>query len=191
MLPSTAFNYCGVDFESSILRILFHPNNLGTNLDQAGENLEIAISKAPQPEGAPSLSFVARHSAKKDWDTEIIPILEACQKLLQNPKLKFEPGFNEQGKILKGAKDVRDDWERNLGAFTKSYYESFKDELEREKFGEDEMLREGFQEAVPEGVIKFRVVEKLKGESGYNEIVLEDGALIIQVGLFFHLNWRS
>jgi hypothetical protein len=179
LVPSTAFSYSGVDIESGRLRILFHPNCLGSNITHAGEALADAVSKAPQPEGAPSLSFKARASIKADYDSQIVEILEKCQKLLENPKLKFEPGFEDLGKGLKDGKDVRDDWETNLGAFARGYYESFKDVLEREKFGEDEMLREGFQEGIPAGIVKLRVVEKLN--SGYNETVLEDGALIIQV----------
>jgi hypothetical protein len=183
MIPSTAFSYCGVDIESGRLRLHFHPNCLGTNINNAADRLADAISKAPQPEGSPSLSFAARASVKADYDAKISEILEKCRKLLENPKLKFEPGFEELGKGLKGGKDVRDDWETNLGDFARRYFESFKDVLEREKFGDDELLREGFGEGVPEGVVKLKVVEKLK--SGYNEIVVEDGALIIQVRLIW------
>ncbi len=58
--------------------------------------------------------------------------------------------------------------------------------LEREKFGEDEMLREGFEEGIPKGIVKLRLVDVLKN-GGYNEVVLDDGTLSIQVS---HLwNW--
>ena len=81
--------------------------------------------------------------------------------------------------MLKGGKDVRDDWERNLGSFAKGYYESFVSVLEREKFGEDELLREGFEEAVEKGIVKLRIVEKLVNGS-YNEILLEEGTVVMQ-----------
>jgi hypothetical protein len=181
MIAGTKFTYCGVDFLDGVLRIVFNPDALGSNVSNAADNLAAELSNAPQPEGALSLSFIARSSIKKDYDTKITEILEKCQALLQNPKLKFDPGFENLGKALKGGKDVRDDWEGNLGSFAKSYFESFKDVLEREKFGDDELLREGFEEGVPEAVVKLRVVEKLN--SGYNETVLEDGVLIIQVSL--------
>jgi hypothetical protein len=78
--------------------------------------------------------------------------------------------------MLKGGKGVRDDWETNIGDFVKKYYESFVEQLEREKFGDDDMLREGFAEAVPSGVVKFQIVEQM---SGYNGIKTEDGALVL------------
>lgn len=105
-------------------------------------------------------------------------MLEKARTALQNPELKFEPDFDSLGAMLKKGKDVRDDWERNLGNFAVKYYESFADTLVREKFGDDEMLREGFEEGVPKGVVKLRIVEKM---SGYNGMVLEDGALVMQV----------
>lgn len=88
---------------------------------------------------------------------------------------------------MKGNKDARDDWETNLGGFTLSYFESFVSVLERKKFAEDELLREGFAEAVEKGIVRFRVVDKLP--SGYNEIVLDDGAVAIQVYPF--LSWSA
>lgn len=179
MICSKTFSYCGTDIADGNLRLNFSPDYLGTNISNVAENLADAVSKAPQPAGAPSLSFAARAGVKKDYDEKIGDILEKCQKILQNPNLKFEPDFDALGAALKGGKDVRDDWERNLGSFALAYYESFKDVLEREKFSEDEMLREGFEEGVPEGIVKLRVAEKIK--ESYNEVVLDGGALVIQV----------
>jgi hypothetical protein len=158
---------------------MFHPNNLGSNIDNVAQEIGKALSTAPQPEGAPSLSFIARHSIKADYDEPIIKLLEKARKALHNPKFEFDPGFNELGVMLKNGKDVRDDWESNLGSFAVSYIESFVDKLERENFEQDDLLREGFKESVPKGVLKLRLAEKLS--SGYNEILLDDGAIVIQV----------
>jgi hypothetical protein len=137
------------------------------------------LSTAPQPEGAPALSYIARHSIKTDYEVQSAALLEKARKALHNPKFEFDPGFEAQGLMLKGNKDARDDWETNLGSFVLSYFESFVSQLETEKFGEDDLLREGLEEACPKNVIRMRLVEKLS--SGYNEILLEDGALVIQV----------
>jgi hypothetical protein len=175
---STAFSYCGSTISDSKLNIVFNPNCLGTNVNDALYEVAKVISEAPQPEGAPKLSFAARHAVATDYDPAIGDLLEKARAALQNPKLEFEPDFDGLGKMLKGSKDVRDDWERNLGSFAVKYYESFVDTLVSEKFGEDEMLREGFEEGVPKGVVKLRIVEKM---SGYNAILVEDGVLILQV----------
>jgi hypothetical protein len=175
---STACSYCGCTISDQKLNIIFNPNYLGTNVNDALYEIAKVVSEAPQPEGAPKLSFAARHSVATNYEPEIGELLQKARTALQNPKLEFEPDFDALGAMLKNGKDVRDDWERNLGNFAKLYYESFVDTLLREKFGEDEMLREGFEESVPKGVVKLRIVEKM---SGYNGLLVEDGALIMQV----------
>ena len=148
------------------------------------QDLDKALSEAPQPAGASPLSYAARHSIKTDYDTKIDAMTENVRKVLQNDSFKLEPDFEALGAGLKGGKDVRDDWETNLGSFAKSYFESFMDVIVREKFADDELLREGFAEIVTAGIVKLRVVEKLTGATGgnsYNESVVEDGVLIIQV----------
>jgi hypothetical protein len=60
------------------------------------------------------------------------------------------------------------------------YFEGFVGQLEYQKFGEDEMLREGFNEGVEKGIVEFRVLEKMKFET-YCECEIEDGVLYLQV----------
>jgi len=179
LIPSEKFSYSGCEVADGKLNLLFHPNNLGSNIGHVAQDLGKALSEAPQPEGASTLSYIARHSVKVDYEPKIGALLEKARKALQNEKFVFEPAFEELGKMLKnGGKDVRDDWETNLGSFAVKYFESFVDQLEREKFGEDEMLREGLEELAPKGVCRLRLVEKLGG--GYNEILVVDGELVIQ-----------
>ena len=52
--------------------------------------------------------------------------------------------------------------------------------MTNKKFGEDDMLQEGFNEAVEKNQIAFRIVEELRKGSGYSEIFIEDGVLYIQ-----------
>jgi len=179
LVPSTKIDYCGTEVADGQLQLLFHPNNLGTNISNVAEKLAKTLSTAPQPSGAPSLSYAARHSIKTDYDPKIAAVLETARKSLQNHKLELQPDFDALGEKLMGSKDVRDDWETNLGGFALSYFESFVSVLEREKFGEDDRLREGFEEGVYKGVVKLRLVDKLTKE-GYNEIVLDHGAVVIQ-----------
>ncbi|KAN0116896.1 hypothetical protein V8E51_002873 [Hyaloscypha variabilis] len=179
LLASPKFSYCGSDVQDGQFRLLFHPDKLGTNINDVAQKIAEALSAAPQPEGASTLSYAARHSIKTEYTSKIVPVLEKAQKLLQNPKLEFQPGFEALGAKLKSGKDVRDDWETNLGNFATKYFEGFVDVLEREKFGEDDLLREGFEEGVPKGIVQLKLVDALKN-GGYNETLLEDGALTIQ-----------
>lgn len=179
---SPKFSYCGNDIEEGKLRLLFNPSCLGTNIDHAGQKLSETISAAPQPEGASPLSYAARNSIKTDYDAKIGSYLEQARKALQNEKFAFDPSWEQLAAGLKAGKDVRDDWETNLGNFATNYFEGFVSALTSQGFHEDEMLREGLEEAVPNGVLKLRIVEKLTtGQSSYSEITLDNGDLIIQV----------
>ncbi|KAE9376475.1 hypothetical protein N431DRAFT_479727 [Stipitochalara longipes BDJ] len=179
LLASPKFSYCGSDVQDGQFRLLFHPDKLACNINDVGQKIAEALSTAPQPEGASTLSYAARHSIKTDYTTKIEPVLEKARKLLQNPKLEFQPGFEALGAKLKTGKDVRDDWETNLGSFSLKYLDAFVDVLAREKFGEDDMLREGFEEGVPKGIVQLKLVDALKN-GGYNETLLDDGVLTIQ-----------
>lgn len=185
LIPSEKFSYSGCEVQDGKLSLMFHPKNLGSNIGHVAQELAVALSTAPQPSGAPSLSYIARHSVKVEYEPEIVNLLAKARKALHNEKFEFEPNFDALGEMLKKGKDVRDDWERNLGSFAKSYFESFVDQLEREKFGEDDLLREGLEECAPKNVLRLRLVEKLA--SGYNEILLDDGALVIQVSFFWNV----
>jgi len=53
--------------------------------------------------------------------------------------------------------------------------------MKYQKFGEDDLLQEGFLEAVPELEFVFRIVDKLKDkDSSYCEVELADGKLYLQ-----------
>ena len=179
LIPSPKFSYCGCDVEEGKLRLLFHPEKLGTNISHVGQEPAETLSTAPQPAGAPSLSYTARHSIKTDYDPKIGALVEKGRKLLHNADFRFDPDFDALGAKLKEGKDVSENWESNLGSYAFKYFESFVDALEREKFGDDELLREGLEEGVSKSTVKLRLVDSLK--SGYNEVLIDDGVLLVQV----------
>jgi hypothetical protein len=172
----TEFTYGGMSVKDGKLHIVFHPEKLGTNIDNCGDNIAVALSSAPQPTGASPLSFAARASIKADYDPKIGAMQEKARKILQNDKFTFVPGFEGLAEAFKGNKEVRDDWETNLGSFVLKYFESFMDKIAYAKFETDDMLREGLEEAAPKNTLEVKVVDKC---SGYNEITLEDGSLVI------------
>lgn len=176
LAAGTDFTYGGMSVKDSKLQIIFHPEKLGTNIDNCGDNIAKALSEAPQPAGASALSFAARASIKADYDPKIDAMQEKARKILQNDKFTFVPGFEGLAEAFKGNKEVRDDWETNLGSFVLQYFESFVDKIVYEKFESDDMLREGLEEAAPKNTLEVKVVDKCKG---YNDIVKEDDSLVI------------
>jgi hypothetical protein len=120
-----------------------------------------AISAAAQPTGSSEANYAARHSVKIYWEPRSDELLQRAIKQLKNPELQFDLNFEEIAGILKNAKGVSSDWEEQFGIFIYDYFKSIVAQLEREKFIDDEMLQEGFLEAVPKSLVKLRVVEKI------------------------------
>ncbi|KAK0763752.1 hypothetical protein N5P37_003137 [Trichoderma harzianum] len=179
------FSYCGCKISpAGQLVILFREGYLGTNTDYACslENLEGALNEAPSAAvtGHRPMSFVARAAIRSDWDTEVESIKSKLSKILKKD-IAVVPQFEQVFDKLSAAKDAPDVWERNLGMYLKMYYEGLINYLEYQKFGEDDMLYEAFNEGVDKATVVFRIVDK--GElkhSTYNECVIEDGTLILQ-----------
>ncbi|KAI1463566.1 uncharacterized protein F4812DRAFT_468646 [Daldinia caldariorum] len=182
------FLYCGADVHEGKLRILFAPGKLGTNIDSAldHEVLAKALNDAPTPasDNAPALSFAARSSISRDYGPKAEQIRAQIAEILTKPDIKLSPNFEDTFATLQkageaGEPDFRSDWEGLLGEFTRLYWEGLVNQLKSQKFDEDELLREGFHEAVEKGEIAFRIVDALK-YSSYCECEVEDGVLYLQ-----------
>jgi hypothetical protein len=172
--------YCGCDIHDGTLRVLFQENNLGTNISNATSitALEDALTAATP---AAALSYSARHSIATEWEAGVEALQKKIGAQLNNPKIVLDPNFEAVYAALNAAPVVakdRPDWEKQLGYMMQQYYEGLLWTLQCAKFETDDMLQEGFEEAVDKGIIRFRIVEKL-GRS-YNETVIEDGVLYLQ-----------
>ncbi|KAM5353970.1 hypothetical protein ACJ41O_000620 [Fusarium nematophilum] len=173
-------SYCGCKVSSSgELVVLFSEGNLGSNIDYAleGSNLTKALNEAPSSGDEQSMSYTARTSISKDYEPEISRAQEKLNKIL-GQEIAIVPNFEGNFAKLKAGKNVRDDFESNLGSFTRLYFEALNSYLENEKFGEDEMLQEGLLEAVEGRAVHFRIVDETK--RSYNETVIEGGILYLQ-----------
>ncbi len=175
------FSYCGCDVLDGKLRILFREKNLGTNLDHAAneENLTKALTEAPSD--AP-LNFLARKGIRTDYDAKIAGTRKKIADLLGKSAdaITLTPNFEANFTKLTGNKDVRDDWQNNLGNFTFLYFDAVPWSLKNMNAADDEMIREGVLEAVSTNEYSFRIVDKLQGDSSYCECVVEDGILFLQ-----------
>ncbi|KAK9442302.1 hypothetical protein VB005_03361 [Metarhizium brunneum] len=174
------FTYCGCEVsESGGLVILFGPDALGTNIDSAAseENLTKALNAASAP-GLP-MSYVARRSIRDEYDAQIVPIQARINEQLGR-EITLRPGFEEAFEKLKAAADADDHWEVNLGMYVREYFDALASWLEYNKAKDDEMVREGVNEAAERGEVLFRVVDDGVVKSGYNETVVEGGALYLQ-----------
>ncbi|KAH0497416.1 hypothetical protein TgHK011_004719 [Trichoderma gracile] len=179
------FTYCGCKISpTGQLVILFREGCLGVNIDYACslENLEAALNEAPRTASAGDLpmSFAARAAIRSDWDGEVQAIEEKLKEVLKKD-IAVVPQFEQAFDKLSAAKDAPENWQQNMGLFVKLYFEGLVRYLEYQKFGEDDMLYEAFNETIDKATVAFRIVDKgqLK-HSTYNECVIEDGTLILQ-----------
>lgn len=181
------FTYGGVDVHEGNLRILFAPGNLGTNIDYALEKATLlkALNEAPAPAGSSEpMSFSARTGIRQDYDPKVEAIRVKIGELIGKSDIKLNPNFEDTFEKLKAESQVkktelREDWQSSLGSYAISYFDGLVSQLQWQKFEDDELLQEGFQEAVSKGEIAFRIVDKLKYNS-YCEADVEDGVLYLQ-----------
>jgi hypothetical protein len=184
------YSYCGPAIQDGQVVILFSAKQLGTNSYYALSESEFqkALNSAPPPPSANGhtspMSYAARTSIKQDWDPKIEELQKQIGTLLEMPDIKLEPNFESNFAVFKAKASekksgIRDDWESYLGSFTYQYFEGLMSTLQWKEFGDDDMLREGFQEGVSKGEVQFKVVEKLE-KGNYNECLLKDGVLYMQ-----------
>ncbi|CAI0645191.1 unnamed protein product [Colletotrichum noveboracense] len=180
-------SYCGVTVKDGKLALVFSEGNLGTNVDYAidSQGLLKALNEAPPAPGAEAaMSYAARTSVRQEYDEKIEETRKKLGDMLEKPDIVLVPNFETNfAKIMEESKkkksEVRDDWESNLGNFTRMYFEGLVYQMGYQKFDEDDLLREGFNEAVDKGEIHFRIVDKMSYAT-YGEVVVEDGAVYVQ-----------
>ncbi|SPO07090.1 uncharacterized protein DNG_09784 [Cephalotrichum gorgonifer] len=178
---ASRFSYCGVDIHEGKLRLLFA--QFATNIDDTCDPSKVlqALNEAPPPPGeeAPKLSVVVQKGIRDEYEPAAESIRSQIAEILQKPDFKVTPGFEGVYEALSKENGARDDWQGNVGPFVKLYFEAFVNTLRSEKFGEDDLLQEGFNEAVEKEEVAFRIVDKLV-KGSYNEPVVEDGVLYLQ-----------
>jgi hypothetical protein len=182
------FSYCGCDIFDGKIRILFKEGNMGVNISYALDQdvLMTALNSAPPAADAgATMSYTARTAIRQDYDPKIDENRKKIADMLEKPDFKLNPNFEANFNALKAAagkkkSEVRDDWEKNIGYLSLSYFEGLVSQMDYQKFGDDEMMREGFNEAVESGEVVLRIVDKLS-KGSYNEVLIENGILYIQV----------
>lgn len=175
------YNGCAVTPEGK-LAILFNQDRLAVNIDDCLEEdkLTKALNNAPTASSS-AMSYVARSSIETEWEQQAEQVKKSFAEILQT-EVTLDPNFQHTYEALKAAADPNDNhWERNIGNFTRFYYEALASGLKSQKFDSDEMMREALVEAVEKGTVAFRVVEEGKMKALYNESVFEDGVLYMQV----------
>lgn len=178
----TKFSYGGLVVKDGTLRLVFAKGSFASNVSDVSRDFSTALNNAAQSQGGKGwrTNMKARQSVREDYDPKVEAVRKAIADLTGIADIKLNPNWEENANKLADAPKVRDDWETRLGRFTLDYYDSLRQQLSRAGFKDDDLLCETIQEAVSKKEIKMRIVEKLTKSSAYNEVVLEDGVLVIQ-----------
>jgi len=187
--------YCGTDVKDGVLRIVFAEGKLGTNthyaiqksdLEKALNEAEPAAASAAASGGARPMSYSARTSVRNDWPKHENDVKEKVAEQLGKSEddIKLRPDFEDvyaKLKVEAGRKNtnLQENWESRLGETMGSYFAALASTLKEKGFEDDEMLKEGFVDAVPNCEVAFRIVDKLKYDS-YCECVVENEVLYLQ-----------
>ncbi|KAH7347659.1 hypothetical protein B0T11DRAFT_143395 [Plectosphaerella cucumerina] len=177
------FSYSSIGIQDGKLMLLFRPDALGSNISYAAQEDQLFPALNAVPSDAP-LSFLARHSIKTEYDAKIDAVQKSIAAQIGKPDVKLVPNFEEAFATLKAAaavkgSEVREDWEKQLGYLVEQYFEGLDWQLKNIKIESDDLVQEGFNEAVEKGELVFRLVEKLQ-YGLYGEVVIEDGVLYLQ-----------
>ncbi|KAF4462926.1 hypothetical protein FALBO_10255 [Fusarium albosuccineum] len=170
------YNGCKVSPEGELI-ILFTEGNLGVNVDDATERSKLAQALNEGPSRGKPMSYIARTSIRTNYDPKISEVQRKLKDIL-GQDIALVPNFEDNFAKLKDSPDSGDRWQENLGYFILSYFEGLASQLEWQKFGDDDMLQEGFFDGVEGRAAHFRVVDQLKRT--YNEAVIEGGVLYLQ-----------
>ncbi|EXJ73839.1 uncharacterized protein A1O5_03601 [Cladophialophora psammophila CBS 110553] len=181
----TKFSYGGLQIKDGMLRLLFAEGYLASNVSDVSRDFQEAIkaaAAAPSAGGGSAFNINARQSVRESYDPQIGAMQKAIAALVGIPNIRLNGNFEANAAVLARAGDgkIRSDWDKVLGRASLEYFDGLKYQLERAGFQGDDMLQEGFQEAVSKGEILLRFVDKLNKGSGYHEVLIEDGVLVIQ-----------
>lgn len=171
-------DYCSCEVSpDGELVMIFHPEKLGVNIDNAlmTDFVKDALDAAPSDPGP--MSYRVRMQAFK-YQERIGEKQEELKDMLQK-EVAFDPNWEAVFEKMNSADDAVENWRYGMGDQIRWYFRALVSRMNGDGFGTNDVLREGFPEAVEKNTIAFRVVDKT--EETYNEYVLEDGVFYIQV----------
>ncbi|KAF7378221.1 hypothetical protein MSAN_00246900 [Mycena sanguinolenta] len=155
---------------------MFRPGRLGFSQSRQQDLILPAIEAVPRQ----GFSLSAKHSIETGYEHEIAEVHKDINQLC-GAEFTLDPDFEEVYKALCGPDaEISDtEWQSRIGATVLNYFKGLRDQLERQGFENDDMLREGLQEAVESKTFRLRVIPKTNGNVS-SKVVLEDGVIYMQ-----------
>jgi hypothetical protein len=180
------FSYCGCSVKGGVLEINFNTKNPGTNTHYAASELEQQFDKGLFERSPLALPLIAKRGIRDNWEGDKRDEVIAKFKEELGVDIKLMADYDAIWKALVEGKEKNKDVDlesgsRNLGSYLYYYFDGCAYQFNY-KFNKDEMMVEGFSEAVPTREIWVEVVPETKAglKETYYECEIKDGKFIMR-----------
>jgi len=180
--PSEGVSFSGCEIKDGVMRLLFNPKYLGSNLSDTCKTFTTQVDVALDALGGDDLPVVTRRAIESSLQPTVAALAPRLEAMFGKPvpivyDVKAIMDYlNAHKADLDNyiTKDFNDRVPKVIG----SYLQGAVDTLEKKSFGKDDMLKEAFLESADKG-ITVQVVDKLKHNT-FNDCVFENSMLCLQ-----------
>lgn len=183
---NSTVTYSACSVEAGTFEINFNPTRPGVNVDYACSEMEKSFDEALFARSPERLPMIAKRGIRDDYENKKEDLLRKFKEALLGADVKLVADYDAiWNQIVAGKKVNKDinpqDSARSLGSYIYSYFEGAASQFES-KLEKDDMMVEGYTEAVSTGEIVIDVVpEGTTLKSSYGVIEIADGKLFIKV----------
>jgi len=182
-----SFTYCGCSVKGGAFEVNYQQQNLGTNTSYACEGFAQAVDDGLRAKDEYALPMIARKSIRDEYEVDKKEqLLEKFKDELLGADIKLTADYTAiwkglvDGKKTKEGKDINlQDCARSFGNYIHSYLDGVCYQINYQ-FKKDDMVVEGFLDAVKE--IELEIVQETKKglKNTYHEYEIKDEKLIIR-----------
>jgi len=176
-------SYEGCSIKNGIFEINYGPKAFGTNSSYACYNMAKEIDKALFVKTPYVLPVLLRKGIRDEWTSQKETVTRDIKEELLGADVKLLADVEGIWKLMVDAKNSKQDIDLtniapSFGNYLYQYFNGFLFQI-KYQFKKDDLMVEGFTEAVPTGEIWVEVVPKEQLKE-YNECKIEEGKVILR-----------
>jgi len=178
------FSYEGCSIKNGVFEINYNSKAYGSNNSYACSYMGKEIDRALFAKSPYALPLLLKKGIRDDWTAQKETVTQGIQEELLGAEVKLMADVEGIWKLMVDAKNSKQDVDLesiapNFGSYLFQYFDGFRYQVEYQ-FKKDDLMVEGFTDAVPTGEIWVEVVPKDEMKSGYNECKIENGKVILR-----------
>jgi hypothetical protein len=178
-------SYSDCSVKDGTFEINYDPKRPGTNCDYACREMPKRFDEALFARSPDTLPMIAKRSIREDYDSAKASILKSTKEELLGADITFVADYDAIWKTIVAGKKVDkslvpQDKAGNFGGAIKGYFEGFVWQL-KNNFKQDDMMVEGFTEAVTTSQVRLEVAPQGTAlKDTYSEIQIVDGVFVLR-----------